>query len=435
MAGLFFVYDRLMKPDQRWARADALLQPGIAAHRAGRLGEAEAVYRRVIDQVPGHPGALNNLGMIFRARGDSAAAEAAFRAALVQQPHFAEAHYNRGNALANLTRIDEAIEAYRAALRYRPNYADAWFNLGNRLGEQGDAAAAKVAYLATLALKPDHVMAHIHLGNLWFGEMRLREALSFLDLALALTPNWGIVHNNRGRVLEALKHYAKALDAYAVAVVSSGATQEPDNAIMRKRAQANLLRLRQEVADWSGYADLLPIIERDADETMAVDGVPVIGPMTACRISDDPAFHRQIIAGHARQRLRRLGALAAARTPAVGTSARKIVLAYLSSTINENPTGFLLQGVIAHHDRDRFDVVVYNYGISADNPVRRAIRAVTPAFHDVSGIDSRAIAVRIRQDQCAILIDANVWADDGREDIAGRRPAPVQVRLGGVPCT
>ena len=40
-------------------------QAGVSHHRAGRLGEAEGMYRQVLKvQTPNHPGALHLLGAI-----------------------------------------------------------------------------------------------------------------------------------------------------------------------------------------------------------------------------------------------------------------------------------------------------------------------------------------------------------------------------------
>ena len=43
---------------------DQALQQGIAAHRAGKLQEAERLYRAIIGVQPQHPDANHNLGIL-----------------------------------------------------------------------------------------------------------------------------------------------------------------------------------------------------------------------------------------------------------------------------------------------------------------------------------------------------------------------------------
>ena len=46
------------------ARLDALVREGVSLHQAGKLEEAEAVYRKVILVDPGHADANHLLGVI-----------------------------------------------------------------------------------------------------------------------------------------------------------------------------------------------------------------------------------------------------------------------------------------------------------------------------------------------------------------------------------
>lgn len=50
--------------------APALIALGNRSFEAGALQEAEEYYRRVLDAVPNHPAASNNLAMVYLSRGD-----------------------------------------------------------------------------------------------------------------------------------------------------------------------------------------------------------------------------------------------------------------------------------------------------------------------------------------------------------------------------
>src|SRR5690349_12478302 len=92
------------------------LQAAIAAHKAGRLGEAEQLYREHLASEPSSALALSNLGQMVLERGDAAGALTLFQRAVASRPRFANAHAHLGNALAALGRLKEARDAFDQAL-------------------------------------------------------------------------------------------------------------------------------------------------------------------------------------------------------------------------------------------------------------------------------------------------------------------------------
>jgi tetratricopeptide (TPR) repeat protein len=77
-----------------------------ALHRQGRLREAEALYRALLERQASHFGSLHNLGLLYAQLGRFEDAVAHLRAALRQNSSSAEAHNNLGNVLASLRRPD-----------------------------------------------------------------------------------------------------------------------------------------------------------------------------------------------------------------------------------------------------------------------------------------------------------------------------------------
>ena len=98
----------------------SLLAEAFALHQAGRLAEAENVYKQVLDIAPDQFDSLHHLGIIFFQRGDPAAAVAQIDRALKKNPNDAAALNNRGNTLLALRRFDEALASYDRALVLRP---------------------------------------------------------------------------------------------------------------------------------------------------------------------------------------------------------------------------------------------------------------------------------------------------------------------------
>lgn len=447
------------RPDRRRTGVEGLVQKAINAHRAGRLAEAEMLYRRAIERTPNHPGALNNLGLIYRARGEAGPAEAAFRAALARQPDFAEAHYNRGNALTDLGRGVEAAASYRSALAHRPSYADAWFNLGNRLREADDASGAEHAWLRAVALRPDHAQAQLHLGNALLGQGRAAEALARYELAIALRPDWPIAHSNRGGALDALGKPGLALPAYehaatldpanaeahfnaATALRALGRLREAIDRLQRalavrpgyERAKALLLLLYLEACDWPAARALAPIVDSDTRAALRAGTKTPESPLGSCWRADDPALHRAVAQSWAHDLASKIHPLPVANADSKGVRHR-LRIGYLSCAFRRHPIAQVMGPVFAAHDHSRIEVVAYGYGIDDASAERQAIAMAVDRFVDVAGLGDSAAAARIRADNVDILVDLNLWADDARPAISAHRPAPVQVAWGGVPAT
>ena len=67
------------------AEAD-LLKSAIVHHRAGRMAEAESLYRQVLAAQPDHAPTHCNLGVVLQEQGKLDEAIAAYREALADQP-------------------------------------------------------------------------------------------------------------------------------------------------------------------------------------------------------------------------------------------------------------------------------------------------------------------------------------------------------------
>jgi predicted TPR repeat methyltransferase len=124
--------------------ADTLLQKALAAHRAGRLEEADNLYRQVLQRAPGEPMALYLLGLTCFHRGDAALAVEHISASLAARPANVRAWKDLGGILMASGRLEEARDAYRQAAEHGPLLAESWYNLGvseSRLGATLEAIA------------------------------------------------------------------------------------------------------------------------------------------------------------------------------------------------------------------------------------------------------------------------------------------------------
>ena len=192
-------------------------QSALALHQAGRLPQAEAIYRQILQVAPNHPDALHFLGAIAHHDGNNQAAVEFIRRAISVNPS-PSMHYNLGNALQAQGKLDEAVEHYRKALALKPDYAEAHTNLGNALQAQGHLAAAAESYRRALALKPDLAVTHYNLGNVLQAQGKLGEAVGSYRKALALKPDYAEAHYNQGNALQAQGKIDEAVASYRKAL-------------------------------------------------------------------------------------------------------------------------------------------------------------------------------------------------------------------------
>src|ERR1700688_2355654 len=123
-----------MAPQQsaELSQVASLLTQGLALHQAGRLAEAEKIYRQILAVDPDQFDSRHLLGFIFHQRGDSAQALHYIDLALQKNPGNILALNNRGIALNALRRFDEALASYDRAIVVRPEFVEALINRGDR---------------------------------------------------------------------------------------------------------------------------------------------------------------------------------------------------------------------------------------------------------------------------------------------------------------
>lgn len=200
-------------------------QHAVALHQAGRLNEAGAGYRRILEAQPGHSGALHYLGLLAHQKGQHDEAVTLLKRAVRASPGTAAFHFNFGTVLMALNRWQEAVDAFRQAAALEPKYFDAYCNLGVSLKKTGRTREAVEAYRLALGLREDAQCAY-NMG-LALEELRdYREAVEAYSRAIELNPALGAAHNGLGNALMMLEQPGEAADAFRKAIRCEGRNPE-----------------------------------------------------------------------------------------------------------------------------------------------------------------------------------------------------------------
>ncbi|HEV7665458.1 MAG TPA: tetratricopeptide repeat protein [Chloroflexota bacterium] len=138
-----------------------LLERALEHHNAGRLADAERLYREILTSEPDHASALHLLGMIAFQTGHPEAAIDLVRQASSHSPNEALFHTNLAVVLRSLDRLEEALESAETAARLEPNGVTALLERGQALYAMGRSAEASATFETVLAREPDNAMAHL----------------------------------------------------------------------------------------------------------------------------------------------------------------------------------------------------------------------------------------------------------------------------------
>jgi tetratricopeptide (TPR) repeat protein len=180
-------------------------------HRAGRLGEAEALYRGIVREQPGHPDALHMLGLLAHQAGRHAEAVELIRQALAGPGSYPLFHTNIGGVYLALGQTSEAVAACREAVRLQQDNAEFHNNLGVALRRRGELDAAAASFQEALRLDPNHIDARCNLGAVLQRQGKYPESLTLLQEAVRRMPNHARARNNLGSLLIAMESPELAL--------------------------------------------------------------------------------------------------------------------------------------------------------------------------------------------------------------------------------
>lgn len=210
------------------AVAEEKSDEAVRLQEAGRLREAEALYREAVAADPTDYNAAFRLAVLYMHAGRNAEAADAYQRLIARDPRNAAALANFGTVLQALGRVDEAERRYREAIAANPALAAAHLNLGTLLEDQGRSADALQSYRSALRVDPDDLRAVQRTATLLLARNEIAEGLPLLQRWQELEPDsgrlaflWGAVHLLRGAPEDAVPHLERAAAQNPVTVAAT----------------------------------------------------------------------------------------------------------------------------------------------------------------------------------------------------------------------
>src|SRR6516225_1363723 len=176
-------------------------------HLAGRLRQAEPLYRAILRRTPQHTAALINLSALLRVSGRLPEAREIAERSIASNPNDPMTYFGLGAALRQLRRDKESIAAYEKAVELDPTLVKAWINLAVST-ERLDRPRSLEAQAKVLAVEPENLVAlnlqlKFHLQDCDFDacEAVLKTLLKVFQRELASVTEWRILANMAYRAL------------------------------------------------------------------------------------------------------------------------------------------------------------------------------------------------------------------------------------------
>ncbi len=375
--------------------------------------------------------------------------------------------------------------AFAEAVRQWPDEPRLHYNHGVLLQRLGQDEAARLAWQRVCTLVPGHAKAHARLAEMALAALDAPRALACATTAaealtaLGQTPDaatWcllgkaTILHGDWAEA-EGIFAQAHALDATAPQVaeglrlsrvLASEGHWTPDHTGILdlpwlkphtqgggSPAQAadglgvylslGVMRLR--AGDWRHRPGLVRAIQHlaaRAGSSVADNGHPTAPSppiSTALRQAAWEALHLdasphelQALARAASRQVRAeqqaIPLWTASRPRPAGARLR---VGYLSHNVRRHPTSYLINRVLASHDREKVEVHLYSLNAPDGSALRTAMEAAVEHHLPCHTWPARAVAQRIADDGIDVLVGLGGHCDGPVLDVAVWRPAPVQV--------
>lgn len=167
---------------------DDILRLAISHHNAGRVGEAERLYRDILRQWPGHPVAATLLARLALRAGQLMEARSLLTTAIAGAPDYMQAHAAMADCLEQTKETALAVRSFRRALALVPGQATPMVSLGNLSQLDNNDGPAATLYQRALTVQPRSIAAA---NNLAAASLKLgnpNAALEATDRVLAHSP-------------------------------------------------------------------------------------------------------------------------------------------------------------------------------------------------------------------------------------------------------
>jgi protein O-GlcNAc transferase len=434
---------------------DLLHLLGVVTYQLGQPGGSEMV-RRAISLNPRQASYHCNLGVMLGDAGKTDEAAECYRKTLALQPDNISAMNNLANIIRSRGKYDEAIALYQKAVALNPRYAEAYNNMGNALREKGDMTSAVAMYQKAVSLNPNLLDAVRNLANGLCVLGNLDGSIAMYKEALKLKGDHLLTYHNLATVLitagKGEEAVAAAQSAVALRPDYAKAHQNLGNALKRANrfddalaATLRAMELQPDMAE--AYLDLGNIYKglgRLDQAIAAYDRAEQLQPgyLPAATnklfiLNYHPGYDAAAIFREHQKWDRAYGQplLRAAKPHHNDRSPdRRLRIGYTSPDFCRHCQSLFTVPLFSNHDHANFEIFCYA-DVRTPDVMTDRLKTYADVWRSTFGKTETEIAEMIRADSIDILVDLTMHMANARPMVFARKPAPVQVAWLAYPGT
>jgi protein O-GlcNAc transferase len=326
-------------------------------------------------------------------------------------PNGLQALLHHANALHDVGRLAEAEVCYRQALALRPDDLGTLNELGIVLFERGRYAEAEAAFRRALAIRPHDLATNNNLAKLLARCGRPQEAEAFFRRALAIDDGLAGIHAGLGNVLHDLGRSREAETSYRRALAL-----RPDHAGTRNNlgvALDSLGRLDEAETSFRRAIELRPDYAEAQSNLLGTLHYQAKSPALCL---EEACRYGRMLAARVKERF---SAWSCSAQP------ERLRVGFVSGDLRSHPVGYFLEGILAHIDPARLELLAYPTVPVSDETTER-LRPRFAAWRPLCDLDDEGAARLIRDDGVHLLIDLAGHTANARLPVFAWKPAPVQ---------
>jgi len=178
----------------------------------------EILWKETISRYPSNYQVYENLGLIYRERGEYDKAIKEYEKMIKGSPEYVNAYISLGGLYTKTGNYDKAIERYSKALELDPMREEINMEIGKLYYYTEKYQEAIQEFQEVIELNPGDLMAHYYLALTFDNKREYQKAIKEYRRVITMDPTFEKAYSNLGLLYSGLKEYDKALLQYREAI-------------------------------------------------------------------------------------------------------------------------------------------------------------------------------------------------------------------------
>lgn len=399
--------------------AKELKEKGNQFLKVNNFKEAIKCYQQALILDPNYTDVYNNLGVAYLRKNDEIQAIKNFKRAIEINKQYTVSYINLAVVYLNKNCYKKAESLLRQSLKINKKIPEAYYNLGIIFLQQKKLKKAKENFKKAIELRGDYAKAISNLGVVLEQEKKYFEDKRLFSQTKNLLPNADSYYH-LGVSLKKQKKIKEAISCFEHTIRLNPSHRD---------AYAHLISQLLNIGQWSHLEELKKDLKELDKKAIVFRQRPGTTPFMSLYLDDNPKDNLMIAKAWSDYLCKlKIKTNPVEKKPLKSFRlGKKIRVGYLSNTFHDHPVGEILINVLRHHNRERFEFVLYSYDDKDTSLYQFYVENFGHRFIDIKDLNTSQAVQKIVEDKIDILVDLNGYTQEGKFKILAFHPALIQV--------